>query len=70
MRISSLSFYPVQGSESKIKAQTTQDGHIYFATDTGKIYLDTNGKRISVGGAGAAIYYGDTSTPTELEDEQ
>ena len=54
---SSLSFQPVQGSESKIKSYDVKDGNVYFATDTGKMFLDTNGKRISVGGAGAAIYY-------------
>ena len=54
---SSLSFNPVQGAESKIKLHTITDGNIYFATDTGKMFLDTSGKRISVGGAGAAIYY-------------
>lgn len=69
MNMNSLSFRPVQGSEQKIKAQQTEDGRIYFATDTGKIFLDTNGKRISVGGAGAAIYYGDTILPTEIDEE-
>jgi hypothetical protein len=54
---SSLSFNPVQGAESKIKSHGVQDGNLYFATDTGKMFLDANGKRISVGGAGAAIYY-------------
>ena len=43
MSINSLSFRPVQGTERKIKAQSTEDGRIYFATDTGKIFLDTDG---------------------------
>ena len=54
---SSLSFNPVQGAETKIKSHGVQDGNLYFATDTGKMFLDANGKRISVGGSGAAIYY-------------
>ena len=69
MNINSLPFHPVQGTEQRIKAQKTEDGRIYFATDTGKIFLDTNGKRISVGGAGAAIYYGDTTTPTQIDED-
>lgn len=64
---SSLSFWPVQGAESKIKAHAVKDGNVYFATDTGKMFLDTNGKRISVGGAGAAIYYAE-SVPVEGND--
>ena len=66
---SSLSFNPVQGAESKIKAYSITDGNVYFATDTGKIFLDTNGKRVSVGGAGAAIYYA-KSTPIEDKKQE
>ena len=59
---SNLIFTPVQANEEKIKATEHQAGWLYFATDTGRIYLDTtkDGERINVGGAGAALYYGDT----------
>ncbi len=66
---SSLSFQPVQGSEAKIKKHSVTDGNIYFATDTGKMYLDANSKRISVGGAGAAIYYASSKTIVEGDDD-
>jgi hypothetical protein len=32
-------------------------GYIYFATDTGKIFLDTDRERVSLGGGGAQILY-------------
>lgn len=67
MSVSSLSFQPVMGSENLIKLQTKQDGKVYFATDTGKMFLDAHGKRVSVGGAGAAIYYAE-GTVAEDED--
>lgn len=50
-------FIPVQAKESKIKNLDLMPGYLYFATDTGKMYLDTIDDRINVGGAGASIYY-------------
>ena len=35
---SNIPFIPVQGTEMAILAKTPQEGHIYFATDTKKIY--------------------------------
>ena len=52
-----LLFKPFLGSESKISSQQREDGSVYFATDTGKIFLDYQNERINMGGAGAAIYY-------------
>jgi hypothetical protein len=52
-----LLFKPFLGSETKISSQKKEDGSVYFATDTGKIFLDYNNERINMGGAGAAIYY-------------
>ena len=52
-----LLFKPFLGSESKISSRQREDGSVYFATDTGKIFLDYNNERINMGGAGAAIYY-------------
>ena len=53
----SISFRPIQGSEELISKQTISAGSLYFATDTGKMYLDTATERISVGGGGVAILY-------------
>ena len=36
-----IQFIPVQGTEKKILNLERKNGYIYFATDTGKIYLDT-----------------------------
>lgn len=60
-------FIPVQAKEAIIKTADFEPGSLYFATDTGKMYLDTNDNRISVGGAGAAIYYSNGEA-TEEED--
>ena len=63
-------FTPVQTTEATIKGQDIQHGYLYFATDTGRMYLDTATERISVGGVGGggiAIYYGDTESPTKDE---
>ena len=66
---SNLIFTPVQASEEKIQATEHQAGWLYFATDTGRIYLDTtrDGERINMGGAGAALYYGNTKA---VENEE
>ena len=63
-------FTPVQSTEAKIKKQELQNGWLYFATDSGRMYLDTATERISVGGAGGggiAIYYGDAENPSKDE---
>lgn len=64
----SIPFRPIQGTERTIQQQSIEDGHIYFATDSGKIFLDKNGTRISMGGAGAAILYAYASTVGENFD--
>lgn len=51
------SFRPVRGIEAKIVEQPLHDGYIYFATDSGKIYLDTATDRYSLGANGAAVLY-------------
>ena len=33
-------FRPYRGLEAKIKSFPQQPGYVYFATDTGRIYLD------------------------------
>lgn len=51
-------FNPVRGVESQILAQPKSNGNIYFAKDTGKIYLDiSHEERILVGNSGISIFY-------------
>jgi hypothetical protein len=38
--MSDIRFRPVRGRESIIKDQAVVDGNIYFATDSGKIFID------------------------------
>ena len=62
-------FTPVETSEAKIQDLELQHGCLYFATDSGRMYLDTANDRISVGGiaGGVSIYYGDVEEP--IQDE-
>ena len=52
-----LFFNPVRGTEASIENFKITEGFIYFATDSGKIYLDTDKERIIAGGSGAAVLY-------------
>lgn len=51
-----IPFIPVYGTEDKISNQSYSEGHVYFSTDTKKIYLDANKSRLSMGG-NTGIYY-------------
>lgn len=56
--MSGVFFNPVQGTEAAIMTRGKVPGFVYFATDTGKIFLDVNDTdRITVGGSGAAVLY-------------
>lgn len=60
-------FRPYRGLEAKIKSFPQQPGYVYFATDTGRIYLDYNGQRLAMGGNGASLYYAnDTDVKQDL----
>jgi hypothetical protein len=54
--------------------QTPREGFIYYATDTGKIFLDTKDEitgeviHLPVGGSGASVLYAQANNPTELPD--
>ena len=67
-------FRPVRGTEEKIKRYDITDGNVYFAYDTGKIFMDKDGTRISFGGGGsgsangASIYYGTLNQKIEPEE--
>lgn len=51
-------FCPVKGLEKNILLKPINNGYIYFATDTGHIYMDDKGQRVLIGGGqGATVYY-------------
>ena len=65
----SYQFRPVQGSQEAIMAMPYCEGYVYFATDTGKMYLDAEGiSKIPLGGGGAAVLYAVSSSATERAD--
>lgn len=56
-------FNVVRGTDEKIRRDFPyQDGYVYFAVDTGRIYMDVKGKnKVSMGGSGAAVVYANTT---------
>ena len=64
-------FTPVMGSDEKIQLLPRTDGRVYFATDTRKIYLDTDkDNKLPVGGAGnSGIYYGKKENISDADKE-
>lgn len=53
------SFHPVSGTDEKIKNTGYNEGWVYFATDSKKIYLDIDGQeKIQMGGSTSGIFYG------------
>ena len=66
-------FQPVRGLEEKIKNLTNHDGYVYFAYDTGNIYLDKDGVRHLMGGSSTGVVYAhgveDDIIKADLEDE-
>jgi hypothetical protein len=62
---SGLRFIPVQGPEAKILSNgTAENGHVYFTTDTKKIFLGKNGEFIPFSG-GHSFFYGDKNIPVD-----
>ncbi len=66
----SVRFIPVRGTEAKIKNMPYEDGALYFATDTKKIYLDSGRQRHSMGGSGASLYYINQATVPHNEETE
>lgn len=68
-----INFIPVKGTEEKILALPHRNGCVYFATDTHKIYLDTETKsKILMGGGGnsnSGIYYGSRKPLTDDSED-
>ena len=65
----STKFKVIRGTEERIKDHRYVDGYVYFAVDSGRIYMDANGEeKIPVGGGnGVVIHYG--TIPADLEPE-
>ena len=69
-------FTPIRGAEETLLAYPYKNGQLYFATDTGKIYLDCidpNGdtkEKLSVGGGGVSVIYGSDAEPIALTEEE
>ena len=70
-------FQPVRGTQAAINRQPIQEGYVYYAYDSGRIYLDKNGNRYlmsnKAGGGGGAggtgiIYANGTNTQIIPED--
>ena len=53
-----ISFIPVRGLEAVIMTMGYNEGFVYFATDTKKIYVDANGQEKIPMGGNSGIYYG------------
>ena len=50
-------FKVVRGLDAVIANIPVTDGQLYFATDSGKLYLDSATERKVMGGSGASLYY-------------
>ena len=55
--MSNTKFKVIRGSDDAIKMIPVTDGQLYFATDSGKLYLDHQTERKVMGGSGASLYY-------------
>ena len=62
-------FTPFRGTEEKIKQCNKIDGRLYFATDSGKIYLDIVNERKLMGGSSAGIIYANGTEESIIQDE-
>ncbi len=58
MNESNISFRAAQGKESNIMKTEYNEGWLYFATDSKKIYLDANGTPKLPMGGNSGVYYG------------
>jgi hypothetical protein len=67
----STTFKPARAIESKIPPydSDTTNGYIWFAVDTGRIYVDTPTERVSVGSSGVSILYGEFPKDVEPNEE-
>lgn len=64
-----VAFRPVRGLQKEIDNYPYTDGNYYFAVDTGKMYVDANGKRIGAGTSGSSVYVVDITSPEEATED-
>lgn len=56
--MSNIKFSPARGIEERLLAHEYTEGMMYFATDSGRIFLDSNGEnKIPLGGGGVSTIY-------------
>ena len=68
-------FDPVRSSEEIILQLPYSNGSIYFATDTGRVYLDCvydgeQKNKLPVGGGGVSLIYGNDAEPVAASEEE
>jgi len=68
-------FDPVRSSEETILHLPFSNGSIYFATDTGRVYLDcmdgiNEKNKLPVGGGGVSLIYGQDAEPVPVSEEK
>ena len=62
-------FQPFRGTEEIIRNHPKIDGYVYFAYDTGNIYLDKDGGRYSMGKSSTGIVYANGNDTTIIKDD-
>ena len=60
-------FRPVRCSEEKLSTLDTKEGYLYFTTDTQKLFMGQNGKKIEMCGYNG-IYYGNKEIKYDNND--
>lgn len=68
--MSNVKFRPVRGTEENILNAPVREGRIYFATDSGRMYMDKDGLRIPVGGGTSSVHYGNKVHAEPPSDSQ
>lgn len=61
-------FQPYRGTEEAIAQMERKDGNLLFAWDTGKIYLDTETGRYSMGAAGGAAFLYSNASVSQIDE--
>ena len=65
-----LPFRVVQGTEAKITSSIPQDGYVYFALDTKRIFYGDSEKGFLPMGGNSGIYYGTFIPPDGVDSDQ
>ena len=67
---SQTKFRPAYGTEAKIIDTDFHEGWVYVASDTGKIFIDSDGVRKQIGGSGSGGGSGSSSLLWGFGDEE